>query len=254
MASEVFYENKIYTQVQLRDLDPTRIPHHVAFIPDGNRRWAKQRGLGIEAGHQAGADNLINIVKACKEVGVKAVTFYIFSTENWNRSAWEIKAVLWLLENYLVKHTPLMLENEIRFDTIGDLVRLSKGVNSTIQTTKQATAHCTGIDMVFAVNYGARDEIRRAVQTMLDDYSDNKLKREEITEKMIGQYLDTAAWNDPDLVIRTSGEKRLSNFLLWQTSYSEVYLTNTLWPDFVSQHLLEAVLDFQKRERRLGGA
>lgn len=247
-------ENTIYTPEQLHTLDRSRIPKHIAFIPDGNRRWAKKRLLNTILGHRAGADILLNVVKAAKELGVKTVTCYTFSTENWGRSAEEVQAFLWLLESYLIEQRSAMVENGVRLTSIGDPNRLPKGLLNALQESKEATAHCRDIDLVMAINYGGRDELRRAIKTMCEDYANAKLKPEDITETAIAKYLDTAEWKDPDLLIRTSGEMRISNFLIWQTSYTEVYLCDVLWPDFTSEHLLTAILDFQKRQRRWGGA
>lgn len=247
-------EKTFYSAEQLLSVNKQRIPAHIAFIPDGNRRWAKKQQLKPIGGHQAGADILLDVVKAAKELGVKTVTCYIFSTENWNRPAEEVQAFLWLLETYLTEQKYAMLENGVRLKSIGDPSRLPENVLSALEATKEATSSCTDIDLVMAINYGGRDEIRRAVKAMCEDYAENKLKPEEITEATISKYLDTAEWKDPDLLIRTSGEIRLSNFLIWQTSYTEVHLANTLWPEFTPDHLLAAVLDYQRRERRWGGA
>lgn len=240
-----------YTPEQLSALDFENIPQHIAFIPDGNRRWAKKRDTSASKGHQEGADILMDIAKAAKALGVKVCTFYVFSTENWRRDQLEVQALLWLLESYLIEQRPVMVESGIQFQTIGDLSRFPASICKTIQSTKDATAHCTGMDMVLALNYGARDEICRAFNSILNN---GAWQKEAITEKMISQHLDTAQWPDPELLIRTSGEQRLSNFLLWQTSYTEMYTINVLWPDFTPQHLLSAVLNFQQRERRLGGS
>lgn len=247
-------ENFIYSPEQLRYLDKSRIPSHIAFIPDGNRRWAKKHVLKTIMGHRAGADILLNIVKAAKELGVKTVTCYTFSTENWARSAEEVQSFLWLLESYLIEQRSAMIENGVRLKSIGDLSRLPKSLSTVLQDSKEATSSCHDIDLVMAINYGGRDELRRAVKAMCEDFSAQKLKAEDITEATIAKYLDTAEWKDPDLLIRTSGEMRISNFLIWQTSYTEVHLCDVLWPDFTSQHLLAAILDFQKRQRRWGGA
>lgn len=247
-------KNSIFQLEQLAVLDKNSIPKHVAFMPDGNRRWAKEKQISAAAGHQAGVDILIDIVKASKEIGIKIVTFYTFSTENWSRSVWEVQTLLWLLESYLKNQLQVMLDHNICLQTIGDLSRLPVSLQQTIQAIKAATSSCNGIEMVLAINYGSRDEMRRAVKAMVNDFAEGILKREDITETQISRYLDTAQWPDPDLLIRTSGEKRLSNFMLWQISYSEISLLKTFWPDFTPQHLLEAVVDFQKRERRLGGA
>lgn len=245
---------KLYTSEQLSLLDKSRIPRHVAFIPDGNRRWAKKIDADATTGQRQGADILMDIIKACKELGVKMVTIYIFSTENWNRDPLEVHAFLWLIESYLRDQQASMIENGIRLQSIGEYSRFPKSLCQTIEATKEATQHCQDIEMVFALNYGARDEMRRAVLKIADDISSQKIKKEEITESLISQYLDTRGWPDPDMLIRTSGEKRFSNFLLWQISYAEMYFVDTLWPDFTPKHLLEAVINFQKRERRHGGA
>lgn len=244
----------IYTSKQLEQLDQKRIPHHIAFIPDGNRRWAKANGISIAQGHQKGADVIIDIAKAAKALGVKVFTIYLFSTENWSRNPLEIQALMWLLEAHLKAQLPLMLEEGIRMHTIGDLNRFSKRIQDAIQKTKDATEHCNSMDMVWALNYGARDELKRAVQSICKEYENKNITLQEVTESLISRYLDTNQWRDPELLIRTSGEQRLSNFLLWQTSYAEIYTPQVMWPDFSAQHLLDAVLEFQRRERRLGGA
>lgn len=244
-----------FTEDQRNALNKEKIPHHVAIIPDGNRRWAKKNGFSIIRGHRQGADNLMEIVKAAKALGIKIITFYIFSTENWARDNIEVRALLWLLESYLVEQAPTMLESGVSLKTIGDISRFPSSVVKTIKNTVELTKHCQDIDMVFALNYGGRDDIRRAVQSILLDFKkENKFPVEAVTEDLISRYLDTAQWPDPELLIRTSGEQRMSNFLLWQTSYTEIYIADVLWPEFYPEHLLEAILAFQRRERRLGAA
>lgn len=245
--------NTIFSPQQFALLDKARVPAHIAIIPDGNRRWAKKKLSNITSGYRVGADNLLNIVKAAKEIGVKVITFYVFSTENWNRSSLETSTFMWLLESYLIEQCQSMIEQGVRLQTIGNISRLSENIQKTLRETKAATAHCDKIEMVMAINYGSRDEICRAVHSILDDCQADRLKKEEVTETVIKSYLDTASWVDPDLLIRTSGELRISNFLLWQCSYAEFYTAEVLWPEFTSQHLLEAVLHFQNRQRRLGG-
>lgn len=251
LSTEIDRE-EIYTPSQLNILDKTRTPKHVAFICDGNRRWAKQSEDSTSTGYQEGAENLIEIVKAGIKLGVEVMTFWIFSTENWGRSKKEVLELMWLLEYYLIQNREQMLDRGIRYNTIGDLSLFPQPIQDIIEETKKATAHCNTIDVVMAVNYGSRDEIRRAVQRIATDFNENKIKKEEITEKLISQYLDTSAWPDPDLLIRTSGELRLSNYLLWQISYSEIFISAKFWPDFTPSHLLEALVDFQQRERRFG--
>jgi len=243
----------IFTSQEKASLDPMHIPRHVAIIPDGNRRWAKKQEGSSEQGHRAGADALMEIVKAARELGIRALTFYLFSTENWNRSEEEINALMWLLEGFLYDQCAEMQAHQVRLKTIGNLSIFPENILKAIDSTSKATAHCTDIEMILALNYGGRDEIRRAIHRLLDDFNSQKMQKEEVTESLISRYLDTAPWGDPDLLIRTSGELRISNFLLWQLSYTEIYVTNTLWPDFTPRDFLEAIADFQKRDRRLGG-
>jgi undecaprenyl diphosphate synthase len=242
-----------FNKEDLKLLDNTKIPHHVAIIPDGNRRWAKTNNLDISQGHRKGANNLITLVKAAKELGIKCITFFLFSTENWKREQTEIKALMWLLEFFLRKQRQSMIDNDIRFHTIGDHSKFSNRIINELEKSKKATEHCKTIDMVAALNYGARNEMTRAIHRILEDCDKHHIKNNAIDECMISKYLDTHVWPDPELLIRTSGEKRISNFLLWQLSYSEIYFTDVLWPEFTANHLLEALLYFQSRERRLGG-
>ncbi len=246
--------DNIFSKEELTRLDQTRIPQHVAFINDGNRRWAKKHRITPEEGHKMGADKLMEIVQAGKEIGIRWMTFYLFSTENWKRPRVEIKALMYLLEKYLIEQRPRMIENGVHIHTIGDLSQFPKKVLNALEETIQATAHCRDVNVILSLNYGGRDEIRRAIQCILEDCDHRKIKKSDITEELISRYMDTAQWPDPDLLIRTSGEKRLSNYLLWQTSYSELYISDLLWPEFTPQHLMEAIIDFQQRERRLGGS
>lgn len=246
-------KKKIFTSEQIGLLDKKQIPKHVAFIPDGNRRWARKKLASVIQGHSQGADNLMNIVRAAKELGIKTLTFYTFSTENWSRPTAEVKAFFQLLKTYLRSQCDEMIAEGVRLHTIGDPSKLSKGTKEVLESVKSATAKGHDIDLILAVNYGSRDEIRRAVHSLIDDFSNEKLKKEEITEEKISHYLDTAKWKDPELFIRTSGESRVSNFLLWQLSYSELFVADVLWPEFTPQHLLDAILSFQKRTRRYGG-
>lgn len=242
-----------FTSNQLELLNKHKIPRHVAIIPDGNRRWAKKQMENPIEGHRSGANTLIEIVKAAKELGIKALTFYTFSTENWTRSEEEINAFMWLLQEFLLSHCQEMIDLGVRLKTIGDIALLPKEAAEAVAQTMVATAECEEIDMIMALNYGSRDELRRAFQRILEDCEKKKIQKEQISEALIAQYLDTAPWGDPDLFIRTSGENRISNFLLWQLSYTEIYITEVLWPDFTPNDLLKAVIEFQKRDRRLGG-
>ncbi len=248
-----FSDPSYFSDKQLALLDKKRVPHHVVIIPDGNRRWARQQAAQIDQGHAEGANNLITIVKAAKELGIKVITFYLFSTENWVRDPSEIQALMWLLENFLTEQCQEMIDKSIRFHTIGNLAPFSLSTRTLIEETKKATAHCKEIEMIAALNYGSRDELKRAIVTIVEDCEQKKIRKEEITEELISHYLDTKLWADPELFIRTSGESRLSNFLLWQLSYSEIYIVDKLWPAFQPDDLLTAVIDYQSRKRRLGG-
>lgn len=238
---------------QLTRLDRSRMPKHIAIIPDGNRRWAKKRLSSIQDGHREGADTLMEVVKAAQEIGVEGITFYSFSTENWNRPPEEVWALMLLFANYLTEQCDEMVQSGIKLETIGDLNALPPFLCEVIQETKLATQDCDKITLILALNYGSRNEICRAFHSMLEDYDQQNLNKEDINEETISRYLDTYKWRDPDLLIRTSGELRISNFLLWQISYSEIHVAPVLWPDFTPQHLIEAILDFQGRQRRWGG-
>ncbi|MGK5594758.1 MAG: isoprenyl transferase [Parachlamydiaceae bacterium] len=243
---------RYYSEERISSLQAYKMPSHIAFILDGNRRWAKRSSCGVAEGHRQGADTLMEMIKAAKELGIQVLTLYVFSTENWQRPQSEVHALMWLFESYIRSQIDEMVKTGMYFDTIGDLSKLPTGVNQAIKSAKDATRQCRDIKVVFAMNYGARDEIRRAIKSMLKDYSSAKLKEEEVTEEAISAYLDTKDYPDPDLIIRTGGEKRISNFLLWQASYAELYITDVYWPDFTPEHLYEAISNYQNRDRRLG--
>lgn len=234
-------------------LDKNKVPAHIAIIPDGNRRWAKQQTLGIAQGHSKGADNVMTIVRAAKDIGIKYITFYVFSTENWSREKYEIAALMYLLKRFLIGHQKEMQDEGVTLHTIGDLTKLSKSLNKVIDGVKEATKKGTEINLILALNYGARDELKRSFLKILHDFKSNKIQEKDIDEHLISTYLDTASWPDPDLLIRTSGENRISNYLLWQLSYAELYVSQVLWPDFTVGHFMEALMCFQNRERRHGG-
>jgi undecaprenyl diphosphate synthase len=221
-------------------------PQHIAIIMDGNGRWAKSRGLNRTAGHEEGAKTVRDITTHCSKIGVKYLTLYAFSTENWTRPKLEVEFLMKLLERWFKSELPIYLENNVRFKAIGDLSKFSKSLQKTIKNVEEKTAICSGLTQVLALNYGSRDELTRAFQKVVT----NNL---EITEENINSSLDTASFGDVDLLIRTSGEVRLSNFLLWQCAYSEMFFTNTLWPDFDSIELDEIIDQFLQRERRFGG-
>jgi len=231
---------------------PELIPKHVAIIPDGNRRWAAAQEKSPNAGHKHGADIIIDTVKAAKEIGIKVVTLYVFSTENWLRSPEEIAGLMWLIENYLIEQKDQMIENGICFNTIGNLTKVPESLQKTIEEVREATAHLNDVNLVLAVNYGGRDEITRAVRSYLDESIKKGITPDQIKEEDISRFMDTAKWGDPDLLIRTGGEKRISNFMLWQISYTEIRTIDVLWPDFTPAHLYNAVLHYQTCERRLG--
>lgn len=233
-------------------LDMQKVPRHIAIIMDGNRRWAKKQGLPSVVGHWHGAQSLSKIVEVASALGVKVLTVYAFSTENWSRTQEEVDSIMELFRMYLTGQKERMIKEGVRLGTIGDLSRLPPRVKETLDDVKRATSSGDKIDLVLAINYGARDDIRRALVSILDDCQKGRLQKEDITEALIARYLDTAPWGDPQLLIRTSGENRLSNFLLWQISYAEVYITDVLWPDFDEHELSKAIAEFQKRARRIG--
>jgi undecaprenyl diphosphate synthase len=228
------------------------IPEHIAIIMDGNRRWARKRGLPAAFGHAQGSVALQNIVRAAAKFGVKTLTVYAFSTENWSRDEEELGPLLNLFKKNLMDLRGMMVEQGVRFETIGNLDRFPQDLLEELHKTKETTKDGSGIELILAMNYGGRDEICRAAKTILEDYAKGKFEDLNLTESIFARYLDTAKWKDPELFIRTSGEKRLSNFLLWQLSYAEVYITEVLWPDFDEKELYRAIVDFQKRERRCG--
>jgi undecaprenyl diphosphate synthase len=245
-------KERTYSAEDLTQLDLQRVPHHVAIIMDGNRRWAREKGLAPILGHWKGAETLTRIVRAAADLGIKVLTVYAFSTENWGRCPDEVDDLMQLFHHYLMSQKEAMVEEGVRLDSIGDSSKLPSFVQEVLAETKKATEDRSRIDLVLALNYGGRDDIRRAVVALLKEQQQGALAGKEISESLISSYLDTARWPDPDILIRTSGEKRQSNFLLWQLCYSEFYHTEVLWPDFSSKDLLLAVKEFQKRERRLG--
>lgn len=245
-------ESPVYSPDDLKGLDPRLVPRHVAIIMDGNRRWARRHSLAPIMGHWKGADALTNIVTAAKSLGIKVLTVFSFSTENWSRPEDEVEGLMHLFKNYLLQQKEAMIEEGIKLDAIGDLSGLPTDVRETVEACKRATAHCDQIELILAMNYGGRNDILQAARALAKDAAEGKLKDVEISEKTFSGYLDTAKWEDPELLIRTSGENRISNFLLWQLSYAEVYISDVLWPDFSEGNLLEAVVEYQKRGRRWG--
>ena len=230
-----------------------KIPQHIAIILDGNGRWAKAKGMPRNYGHTAGAKNVETVCQAAHDLGVKYVTMYAFSTENWNRPEGEVEALMKLLESYLKNCIKTADKNNMRVRVIGDTTRLSERFQERIRELEAASAKNDGLNLQIAINYGSRDEMTRAMRRMSEDVVAGKRKPEEITESVFEEYLDTAGIPDPDLLIRTSGELRLSNFLLWQRAYSEFYFTDVPWPDFHKEELERAIEAYNKRDRRFGG-
>ena len=230
-----------------------KIPQHIAIILDGNGRWAKAKGMPRNYGHTAGARNVETVCQAAHDLGVKYVTMYAFSTENWNRPEVEVDALMKLLESYLKNCIKTADKNNMRVRVIGDTTRLSERFQERIRELEAASAKNDGLNLQIAINYGSRDEMTRAMRRMSEDVAAGKRKPEEITESVFEEYLDTAGIPDPDLLIRTSGELRLSNFLLWQLAYSEFYFTDVPWPDFHKEELERAIEAYNKRDRRFGG-
>ena len=227
-------------------------PKHIAIIMDGNGRWARRRGLPRTLGHRAGIKSVRRVVEACVELKISVLTLYAFSMENWKRPQREIDMLMRLLSEFLEKEIEEMNEHNIRFTAIGRTEALPDFVQQRLERTVRATAKNTGLVLNLALNYGGRTEIVDAVRQIASEAKDDSLKPEEITEEFFSRYLYTRALPDPDLLIRTSGEMRVSNFLLWQISYSEIYVTKKFWPDFTKKDLEEAIREFQRRERRFG--
>ena len=234
-------------------LDMERIPEHIGIIMDGNGRWAKAKGYPRTLGHKAGVETIRRVLKEAQRLGVKYITLYAFSTENWKRPKEEVGALMKLLVQYFRSELNELHENGVVVNTIGDISKLPKECIKEIEIAKEKTKNNTGIVMNLALNYGGRDEIVRAVKSLVKDAVEGKILTEEIDEKSIERYLYTAKMPDPDMIIRPSGEQRLSNFLLWQCAYSEFWYSDINWPDFTEQDLRKAIFDFQNRDRRFGG-
>lgn len=236
----------------LRKLDLTRLPRHIAVIMDGNGRWAQKRHLPRVAGHRAGTQSARTTIETCARLKVEALTLYAFSVENWRRPKAEIEFLMQLLREYLRKEMPLLQKNNIRMRFLGRPEELPAAVQKDTREAMEETARNTGMVLSIALNYGGRAEIVDAMNAILAEQNGHA-GAQPVTEELLAQHLYTAELPDPDLLIRTSGEMRVSNFLLWQIAYAEILVTETLWPDFNRARLLEALLDFQKRERRYGG-
>lgn len=238
-----------------RELDPLRLPRHIAIIMDGNGRWARRRHLPRIAGHRAGVGSVRSTVETAARIGIDSLTLYAFSRENWERRPRsEVSFLMRLLRRYLQQELPTLQRNNIRLDYIGRLHELPPEVQERMNWARAATANNTGLRLTLALNYSARLELVDAFQAIAESAANNGgLSHLKLDENLIARHLYTRDLPDPDLVIRTSGEMRLSNFLLWQVAYAEIYVTNTLWPEFRGTHLLQAIAEYQKRERRYGG-
>lgn len=231
-------------------IDESRIPQHVAIIMDGNGRWAKVRGMERTMGHAEGADTVHEITTAATKLGIKYLTLYTFSTENWNRPEAEVSALMALLLKHLEEE--LFVKNNVRFTTIGDLDRLPKDVLKAVRELEERTKNNTATCLVLALSYSSKWEITKAMKDIATEVKEGKLNAEDITEETISQHLTTNFMPDPDLMIRTGGEERLSNYLLWQCAYSEFYFTDVYWPDFKEEELCKAIVEYQSRQRRFG--
>jgi undecaprenyl diphosphate synthase len=233
-------------------INSDNLPLHIAIIMDGNGRWAKQHAFGRIRGHKKGAQAVRTVVRTCREIGIKHLTLFALSTENLGRPQEEVKALMSLLEEYLTKELIELQKQEIRLETIGEIDNLSANVREKLLQVKACTANNDHMILNLALSYGGRDEIIFAIKKLIQDSNSNKVKINDINKDMFGNYLQTAGMPDPDLLIRTSGEYRISNFLLWQLAYTELYFTDVLWPDFKKEDLLLAIASYQKRERRFG--
>ena len=238
---------------QVNEIDMENLPVHIGVIMDGNGRWAKKRGLPRSAGHQAGADTLKKIVTECNKIGIKYITVYAFSTENWKRPKEEVDFLMNLLLSYLRDSERTLAKENVVIRAIGGREELTEEIQEQIKKTEEFTKNNTGIVMNIALNYGSREEILRATKALAERSERGELKPQDITEDMISAELYTGGQPDPDLIIRTSYELRLSNFMMWQSAYSELYFTKTLWPDFSVKDLHNAIIEYQSRNRRYGG-
>lgn len=233
-------------------INPLKLPLHVAIIMDGNGRWAKQRGMDRIYGHQQGVNAVREIIEAAAEVGIKFLTLYAFSTENWGRPDNEVSALMNIMVRSLNNETSTLLKNNIRLTAIGDTDRLAEDVKGRLVETVNLTSEATGLYLIVAMSYSSRWEITEAAKKLAGEISSGMVNINSVNENQFEKYLTTHGIPDPELMIRTSGEKRISNFLLWQLAYSELYFTDILWPDFSKEEFYKAIIDFQKRERRFG--
>jgi len=234
------------------DIDPEKLPLHVAIIMDGNGRWAKKRLLSRIKGHEKGSETVRTIVRTCREIGISILTLYAFSTENWQRPKHEVAALMTLLKNFLESEQKEMLDKNIRLGTIGQTERLPKNVREALHKVMVVTENNDGLLLNLALSYGGRTEIVKMVREIAKKARDGMIEPDSITSDVVSEHLYTGEMPDPDLLIRTSGEMRVSNFLLWQIAYTEIYVTDTLWPDFGKDEFIKILKDYQHRERRFG--
>lgn len=253
MAIKIPFFNHKQTREPLEHLEGHHIPEHIAIIMDGNGRWAEKRSMPRVAGHKEGISAIVKIVKAAVNCNVKVLTLYAFSTENWKRPKPEVDFILRLPKEFLNIYLPDLIANNVRIETIGDMEKLPSHTREAVQYAIDRTQGNDGLQLNFALNYGSRNEILNAMKEMLVDLNDGKLSLDELDDQHFSRYLNTAGLADPDLLIRTGGEKRLSNFLLWQLAYTEFWFTDVLWPDFSDKEFLRALEEYQHRKRRYGG-
>lgn len=237
----------------INDINKENMPQHIAIIMDGNRRWAKEKGIETKLGHKAGAETLEKLANFANDIGLKCLTVYAFSTENWKRTKEEVGALMVLLKSYVDKFLKRANTNNIKIRVLGDLERLDSGLRESIDEIVEKSSNNTGLTLNIAFNYGGRDEITNAVKHIAKDVENGKIKIDEIDEQAISNKLYTCGEPDPDLLIRTGGELRISNFLLWQLAYTEFLFVDKYWPDFSEEDLLNAIHTFQTRKRRFGG-
>ena len=236
----------------MKEIDPDKLPQHIAIIMDGNGRWAERHAMGRVLGHRKGAESVRVVVRTCRRIGISCLTLYAFSMENWLRPKAEVRALLQLLKEYLVNEVQEMMDQDIRLTAIGNLDSLGAPVLMKLRETIERTAGNQGMVLNLALSYGGRDEIATAAGRMVSDSLAGKIKPADVTKELCQRYLYTSGLPDPDLLIRTGGEYRISNFLLWQMAYTEFYFTDILWPDFREPDLMEAIAEYQQRERRFG--
>lgn len=239
-------------QADKSHIDRERVPEHVAIIMDGNGRWAQARGMERSAGHVEGVNTVRRITEIASETGVKYLTLYTFSTENWNRPADEVNMLMHLIVTAIERETPDLIRNNVRLTMIGDMERLPDFAAERLQRCFADTAHCTGLNLILALSYSARWEITRAVREIVREVGEGDLLAEDITDETVSTHLTTAGIPDPDLLIRTGGDFRISNFMLWQLSYAEIIITDHYWPDFTKQDFVDCIVSYQGRQRRFG--